>query len=89
MASDERPRKALKWLLVITGAVLVFVVTGLLAGWQLATGIVFICFAVGWAAEFGQKKGREAEAYREEWLHKRKSEGAGPEDQGFGPPGPQ
>ena len=80
MASNDRPRKALTWLLVIAGGVLVFVMTGLLAGWQLATGIVSIYFAVGWAAELGQKKGREAEAYREEWLNKRKSEGAGSED---------
>jgi hypothetical protein len=80
MASDKRPRKALRRLLVITGAVLVFVMTGLLAGWQLATGLVFIYFAVGWAAKSGQKEGREIEAYREEWLNKRKSKGAGSED---------
>lgn len=89
MPSHGRPQKALKWLLVITGAILVFVMTGLLAGWQLATGMVFIYFAVGWGAGFGQKKGREAEAYREEWLNKRKSEGAGPEDQSLEPPGPE
>jgi hypothetical protein len=50
-----------------------------LINWQLAPMTTLMYFCVGWAAERGQKHRRETDAYREEWLNKRKSEGAEPE----------
>ncbi|QTG81550.1 hypothetical protein [Arthrobacter crystallopoietes] len=82
MLRDERQGKTLKWLLMILGAILIGVISGLTMGWQYAPGLVLIYFGVAWGAELGQKKRRETEAYREQWLQKRKSEGTGPEGQG-------
>lgn len=72
MMSMRGERKAVRWLVLIAGGVLVCVLAGLLMGWQLAPAMVLIYFVVGWAADRGQKHKREVDAYRQEWLNRRK-----------------
>lgn len=77
MMSARGQRKMLRWLVNVAGGVLVGVLAGLFIGWQIAPGMVLIYFVVGWAAERGQRKKTEIDAYREEWLNKRKPQGDG------------
>lgn len=72
MMSVQGKRSAGRWGLLVAGGILVGVLAGLLLGWQLAPGMVVIYFAVNWAADAGQKQRRELDAYREQWLNKRK-----------------
>ena len=72
-------RRVARWVLITAIGVLLGVLTGLLINWQLAPMTTLMYFCVGWAAERSQKHRRETDAYREEWLNKRKSEGAEPE----------
>jgi hypothetical protein len=70
-------RKIPQWLLTIAGGALVGVVAGSLMGWQFAPPMVLIYFAIGWGARQGQRDKKEVDAYREEWLDRRKSQGDG------------
>jgi hypothetical protein len=70
-------RKVVQWLFTIAGGALVGVVAGSLMGWQFALPMVLIYFAIGWGARQGQKHKKEVDAYREEWLNRRKSQGDG------------
>lgn len=81
MASDDQSRKVLKRLLWITVGILFGVVGGTLLGWQFAPAFVLIFFGVGWATNWaanqGQKQKRETDAYREQWLNKRRTHNEG------------
>lgn len=73
MAGGYQPRSKLRLVLWIASGILVGVVAGLTMGWQLAPAFVLIYFAVGWAANQGQKHKRETDIYREQWLNKRRT----------------
>ena len=73
MASDDRPRSVPGRILWITVGLLIGVVAGLVLGWQMAPAFMLIYFGVGWAANQGQKRKRETDAYREQWLNKRRT----------------
>jgi hypothetical protein len=77
MTSMRGKRKAVRWLVLIAGGVLVSVLAGWLISWQLAPMVALMYFCGGWAADRGQKHKREVDAYREEWLNRRKSHGDG------------
>lgn len=73
MAGGYQPRSRLRLVLWTAGGILVGVVAGLTMGWQLSPAFVLIYFAVGWAANQGQKHKRETDIYREQWLNKRRT----------------
>jgi membrane protein implicated in regulation of membrane protease activity len=76
MFNSDRPRTVTRWLIKVAAGVLLGLLAGVLINWQFALGMVLIYFVVAWAAERGQKQKRETDAYREQWLGKRKSNGA-------------
>jgi membrane protein implicated in regulation of membrane protease activity len=76
MFNSGRPRTVTRWLIKVAAGVLLGLLAGVLINWQFALGMVLIYFVVAWAAERGQKQKRETDAYREQWLGKRKSNGA-------------
>lgn len=67
-----KKQKAARWILDIVVAVLLSVAGGLLIGWQMAPFFFLLYFAAGFAMERGQRQKREVDAYREEWLNRRK-----------------
>ena len=76
MSNGVPKRTAVRWALEIAIAVLLSIGVGLILGWQLAPFFFLLYFATGFAAERGQRQKEEVDAYREEWLNKRKkSEG--------------
>lgn len=76
MFNSGRPRTVTRWLIKVAAGVLLGLLAGVLINWQFALGMVLIYFVVAWAAKRGQKQKRETDAYREQWLGKRKSNGA-------------
>jgi hypothetical protein len=76
MSNSIPKRTAVRWALDIAIAVLFSIGVGLILGWQLAPFFFVLYFAAGFAMERGQRQKKEVDAYREEWLNKRKkSEG--------------
>lgn len=68
-------RTVSRWILDIAVAALLGIAVGLLWGWQMAPFFVLLYFALGWAMERGQLHKKEVDAYREEWLNRRKKPG--------------
>ncbi|MBT2568102.1 hypothetical protein J7I84_16675 [Arthrobacter sp. ISL-85] len=66
-------------LVIVAVGVLLGLLTGVLINWQLAPAMVLMYFVIGWAAQRGQKQKKDTDAYREQWLGKRKSNGVEPE----------
>lgn len=60
-------------LLRIAVGILIGVVAGLLGGWQIGLVLVLIYFVIGWAARNGQRQKLDIDAYREQWLSKRRN----------------
>jgi hypothetical protein len=63
-------------LVLIAVGILLTVGTGLLGSWQLAPFVFLLFFVGGWATDRAQRKKRDTDAYREEWLNKRKGGGS-------------
>jgi hypothetical protein len=72
MMSRIPERTVSRWILKIAVAILLGIAIGLLWGWQMAPFFVVLYFALGWAMERGQQQKKEVDAYREEWLNRRK-----------------
>ena len=73
MAGDDQSRGMPRLLLRIAVGILIGVVAGLLGGWQIGLVFVLIYFVIGWAARNGQRQKSEIDAYREQWLNKRRT----------------
>jgi membrane protein implicated in regulation of membrane protease activity len=64
-------------LLRIVVAILVGLVAGLIGGWQIGLTFAVIYFLLAWAARKGQRQKLELDAYREQWLNKRRTDNDG------------
>ncbi|BCW73777.1 hypothetical protein NicSoilB11_01020 [Arthrobacter sp. NicSoilB11] len=73
MAGDDQIWGMPRLFLRIVVGVLVGVVAGLLGGWPIGLTFALIFFLLGWAARKGQRQKVELEAYREQWLIKRRT----------------
>ena len=60
-------------LLRIVVGILLGLVAGLIGGWQIGLTFAFIYFVIGWAARKGRRQKLELDAYREQWLNKRRT----------------
>jgi hypothetical protein len=73
MAGDDRIWGMPRLFLRIVVGILVGVLAGLLGGWQIGLTFALIYFLLGWAARKGQRQKLGQDAYREQWLNKRRS----------------
>lgn len=86
MPNNSRPSKAVRWSVLIAVGFLLTLATGLLVNWQLAPFVFLLYFVGGWAVDKAQKKKKkkDTDAYREDWLNKRKGSGSDTEGKGNG-----
>ena len=76
MADNSQVSKAVRWSVLIVVGILLTVGVGLLTNWQLAPFVFLLYFVGGWAVDRTQGKKRDTDAYRANWLHKRRGSGS-------------